>query len=340
MVSLLGAAIFSGVGTALGNKAVAEREKQDKLDQIRAEKLATLDINLELENARSKNQLELEREKARLEKEKESSFDFKQWSEGMKSLGYSKEDIDKGSFIISQGGKPAQVTQYMTSQDYKRDIAETKKEDEIKASVEDSLGQPIKLQDVKDTELNPYTFSKRTNRAVGETLNPLASKYMATAVTVFKTESGRNKYTNPVIQQMVKHATALDDVVNQRTYNMEDPVQKQQYERSLEDAKRVIASYENGEVPGVDPEDFAKLLKQQNPQTAEKIKNLIKQIEQSPNNVNKESTEEVNGPVMPNEVKPSPADLPPVENYPEGKILRNPDTGERIKKVNGAWVKL
>lgn len=337
MASLL-TAIGAGLVVGQGRRIEADQEATRRADEIRAQKLQEFDFQTQLQDARIKAEMKMKE----MELSKETTFNMDSWINAAKTAGVSDEGIKTGGAIISQGGKPDQTLRFLTSQDYREEQKAAEKEEKIASSTKDALGEDIKAVEVKDTELSPYTFTPQLNKKVGTVLTPLASSYQALAIKEFKTETGNNKYSANVIQQMVQDATKIDDALNARTYDITDEKQQRQLEAAQLRAKELIRKYESGEVPGIDAQDFARLLIAKNPETARKVAQVAKEVGSSsggepPAPVNQSGGGEVQGTVMPNKPQSS---LPPIEGYQEGAIIRSKSTGTQFKLVNGQWTQL
>lgn len=319
MASLL-TAIGAGLVVGQGRRIEAAEEAQEKADAIRAQKLMEFDFAKQLQD--SKIQAEMKMKEMELSKEK--TFDMDSWINAAKSAGVSDEGIKTGGAIISQGGKPDQTLKFLTSQDYREEQKAAEKQEKFATSTKDAFGEDIKSPEIKPTELSPYTVGIQLNKNVGTVLNPIANNYRKVVLDEFKTDTGYNKYANPVIEQLTADATKIDNTLNARTYDLTKEDDKKRLEADTNKIKDLILKYDSGQVSGVDPQDLLTILEKRDPATASKFKQIARSIpnpSQSSNGggapapINQSGGGEVQGNVMPNEVKPqssnykSPADV-------------------------------
>lgn len=371
------ASIFGAFGTGLlagaANKIEADNTREAELDKIRFEGIQKLDIGLQLEKARGENDLAVAKVRAsgegkanpidimqayeqyKANKAKETQTPTLPTEEkapateptGADASGGAVSTSPSGPAVATAPGKPEDkdvadayefelFTHAMTGDANKFSQTMTDKAKwERQAKQDNAKGDPYYRETIqaltKDTKMYYPGVTTRTHSEVG---TPLKIELATIGDAVYNNlvQSGYSKdeatdLANNFVQSYAK--LVVPDpaaIVSKNETNPMSPDFKGGYSKAERDAAATDL------VEGLKqfPQVKAILDRKNKP-----LFNYIEGIKTISGN-----QADMAEKVMPNEVKKTESSYPDPSKYSEGKILKNPDTNERIKLVDGKWVKL
>lgn len=341
MASLL-TAIGAGLVIGQGRRIEAAEEAQRKADDIRAQKLMEFDFAKQLQD--SKIQAEMKMKEMELgAKYKEESRDLEPIMDG---LGITDE-ASRRSFRTSAGiiGVEKTTAGWAGKVETQRQGEEKRAEEAFK-NIKDSTGQalePAKAWNEGGTsKLVPPKVDEDTGAAQSYSTKSVEHQDAVILANTYKNTIARNLRMLDSSGNPTENARYSNDALNLLASKLAEADMAIKLGNNAA-AKQAIATLDQfGDSIKITNEEWNKIL--EDSPSGKLLREYNKQ-QNSPQGSSAggaapQEGGEVQGTVMPNEVKQSPTDLPPVENYPEGKILKNPDTGVRIKKINGKWTNI
>lgn len=342
MASLL-TTIGAGLVVGQGRRIEAAEEAQEKADAVRAQKLQEFDFAKQLQESKLQGDIKLKQMEIGA-KYKEESRDLEPIMDG---LGITDE-ASRRSFRTSAGiiGVEKTTAGWAGKVETQRQGEEKRAEEAFK-NIKDSTGQtlePAKAWNEGGTsKLVPPKVDPDTGAVQPYSTKSTEHQDAVILANTYKNTIARNLRMLDNAGNPTENARYSNDALNLLASKLTEADMAIKLGNNAA-AKQAIATLDQfGDSIKITNEEWNKIL--EDSPSGKLLREYNKQQNTSQGSsaggggVPQEGGE-VQGTVMPNEVKQSPTDLPPVENYPEGKILKNPDTGMRIKKINGKWTNL